>query len=210
MFSRLFRKNPHTRKRAVALIVEFLKRHKERVFAEAFARHVLANVEAGGADAAVEGFGPHAQAQIGHYPDYAVHLGRYAVILCSYFLPEPIDDHEIYVDTGMAVYQALDLHPETAGEMVMRTIESTPENEAPNLLTDEEIAALTEAERRIVRLQNIARVDALSVMQAFGKGLRKFDLSDYDLDPLAGLLELSVIPDPDHERLAAEIKRRQG
>ena len=67
MFGRLFRRNPHTRERAVALIVSFLKQHKDRIFIETFARHTGANVKARGVDAALDGYGPYAQAQVGHY-----------------------------------------------------------------------------------------------------------------------------------------------
>ena len=206
MFGRLLNRNPYPRKRAVALTVDFLKQHKDRIFIETFARHTGANVKARGVDAALDGYGPYAQAQVGHYPEYAVHLARYAVIACSPILAEPLDDRDIYVDTGMALYQALGLHPETAGETVMQTVERTPENEGSDRLTDEQIAALPKHVRRLVRLQNIARRDAIRVMLAFADGARKIDLSDYEVDPVADLLDLNFIPDPDHERLAARLK----
>ena len=209
MFSRLLNRDPHTRKRALALTVDFLKQHKDRIFIETFARHTGANKKARGVDAALDGYGPHAQAQIGHYPEYAVHLARYAVIACSPILAEPIDDRKIYLDTAMALYRTLDLSPESAADTVMEIIEATPENEWPDRLTEEQVAALPEAVRRIVRLQNIARRDSLRVMEAFADGLRKIDLSDYDIDPVADLLDLSFIPDPDHERLAARLKSVQ-
>ena len=46
-------------------------------------------------------------------------------------------------------------------------------------------------------------------MLAFADGARKIDLSDYEVDPVADLLDLNFIPDPDHERLAARLKRVQ-
>ena len=140
MFSRLLNRNPHTRKRAVAVTVDFLKQHKDRIFIETFARHTVANIKVRGVDAALDGYGPHAQAQVGHYPEYAVHLARYAVIACSPFLTEPLDDRDIYVDTGMAVYQALACIPrlparrscrQSSGHPRMKAATASPTSRLP-------------------------------------------------------------------------------
>ena len=58
MFGRLFKKNPHTEQRAQALIAGFLKRHRELISVKAFARHMVANIDDGGVNAALKGFGP--------------------------------------------------------------------------------------------------------------------------------------------------------
>lgn len=210
MLGRLFKRNPYTRKRAEDLIVDFLNKHKSQVSGRAFASHLIANVETRGEDAALHGFGPRAQAQLGHYPVYAVHLARYALVYCSTLMPDPLETDQGFVHIGLAVCRGLGVDPETAGEMVLQAMGQMPRKEDGSEFDEDEIAALTEDERRPILIEEIAQNDAKIVLEAFGNGDKTVDLSDYDFDPLAELLELSMIPDPDHERLAAEIKRKQS
>ncbi len=210
MLGRLFRKSPYTPKRYVALTSDFLTKHKQKVSGRAFANHILTNVEAGGEDAALRGFGPNAQAQLGYYPVYAVHLARYALAFCSALMSDPIDADRGFAYAGLAVHRGLDTDPETAGQVILHTLEDMPRKEDGTEFTGDEVDALPEKARRLVLIEEIARSDAQIVLEAFGDGAGTVDLSDCDVEPLAALLELSVIPDPDHERLAAEIKRRQG
>ncbi len=206
MLGRLFKRNPYTHKRAEALTVDFLKKHKERVSGEVFARRLIANIEAGGEDGALVGFGPHAQAQIGYYPNYAVHLARYALVYCTSLMAEPPDPDNGLVHTGMAVWQGLGTDPETAGEMVMQTLENMPRKEDGSEFRGDEVAVLLEDERRLVLIEEFARKDAQIVLEAFGRGDKTVDLLDHDVEPLAELLDLTFVPDPDHERLAARLK----
>ena len=206
MFGRLLKRNPHIRKRAVALTVDFLKQHRERVSITAFARHAIGNIEAGGVNAALKGFGPHAQAEVGDYPFYAVHLTIFAGGKCARLLPEQMDEEQGMVFTAMALCEAFGLEPQAAGRMIVDAILQTPGNDDDSDLTDEQIAGLSEEERRLFLLHGIAERDSDLVLEAFAEGARKMNLSDYDVDPVADLFELSVIPDPDHERLAARLK----
>jgi len=206
MFGRFFRKTPHTEQRAQALIAGFLKRHRELISVKAFARHIVANIDAGGVNAALKGFGPHAEAEVGDYPFYAVHLTIFAGGKCARLLPEPLDKDQGMVFTAMALCEAFGLEPQTAGKPVVDAILQTPRNEDDSDLTEEQVAALPEKERRLILLHEIAERDSDPVLEAFAGGARKMELSDYDADAAADLFELSVIPDPDHERLAANLK----
>ena len=210
MLGRLFMRHPYSRKRAESLTVDFLKQHRNYLSGRAFGHLVIANIETRGEDEALHGFGPHAQARLGHYPVYAVHLARYALVYCSNLMPDPFEKDQGFVHTGMTVCQGLGVDPETAGEMVMQTMGRMPRKEDGGEFDEDEVAALTEDERRLILIEEIAQSDATIVLEAFGKGDKAVDLSDHDFDPLTELLELSVIPDPDHERLAAEIKRKQS
>jgi len=210
MLGRLFKRNPYTRRRAEALTVYFLKKHASGVSGIAFAHHVVANVKARGEEGALHGFGPQAQAQLGRYPVYAVHLARYALALCSALMPDPIEGDDAFIATAMAVHQGVGIDVETAGQLVLQTLEDRPRKKDGSEFSGDEVAALPEALRRLVLIEEFARKDAQIVLEAFGNGDKTVDLSDHDAEPLAGLLDLSFIPDPDHERLAAEIKRRQS
>ena len=210
MLGRLFKRNPYTRKRAEALTVDFLNKHKAQVSGRAFAGHVLANVETRCEDEALHGFGPHAQAQLGHYPVYAVHLARHSLGSCTALMPDSIDGEGAFLMTAMAIHRGLGTDAETAGQLLMQTLEERPRKEEGGEFDEAEIAALPEGVRRLVLIEEIARSDATIILEAFANGDKSVDLSDHDIDPLAELLDLSVIPDPDHERLAAEIKRKQS
>ena len=206
MFGRLFKKNPHTEQRAQALIVGFLKRHRELISIKAFARHMVANIDDGGVNAALKGFGPHAQAEVGDYPFYAVHLTILAGGKCARLLPGQMDEEQGMVFTAMTLCEAFGLEPQAAGKLIVDSILQMPRNEDDSDLTEEQVAALSERERRLILLHEIAERDSDLVLEAFAVGARKMELSDYDADAAADLFDLSVIPDPDHERLAARLK----
>ena len=110
------------------------------------------------------------------------------------------------VFTAMALCEAFGFEPQVAGKLIVNAILQTPWNEDGSDLAEEQVAALPEEERRIVLLRKIAARDSALVLKAFAEGARKMDLSGYDVDPVADLLELSVIPDPDHEKLAAHLE----
>ncbi len=123
---------------------------------------------------------------------------------------DPIEGDDAFIATAMAVHQGVGIDVETAGQLVLQTLEDRPRKKDGSEFSGDEVAALPEALRRLVLIEEFARKDAQIVLEAFGNGDKTVDLSDHDAEPLAGLLDLSFIPDPDHERLAAEIKRRQS
>lgn len=192
MFSRFFGRNPHTGQRAQTLIADFLKQHKQKVSAFALAQHTVANVEAGGVDAALEDLDPNAQVQLGRYPFYAVQFVIFASGLCAPLLPEPMDSERSFAFAGIPLSEGLGIEPRAAAEMIVRILIETPLNEDGSELDEAQIAALPENERRMLALQEIAQEDGNIVLDAFYEGEKSVDLSDYDVAPLAELLELSV------------------
>ncbi|MDE0718532.1 MAG: hypothetical protein OXH64_11405, partial [Rhodospirillaceae bacterium] len=104
----------------------------------------------------------------------------------------------------------LGLAPREAAELMVRILLRTPHNADGSELDDTQIGALSKDELRWILIAEIAQRDAETAAAAFKEGESSVDLSQSDIEPLAGLLDLSFIPDPDHERLAAEIERRQS
>ena len=146
----------------------------------------------GGVDAALESLDPNAQAQLGRYPFYAVQFVIFASGLCAPLLPEPMDSERSFAFAGIPLGEGLGIEPRAAAEMMVRILIETPHNADGSEFDEAQIAALPENERRMLALQEIAQEDGNIVLDAFYEGEKSVDLSDYDVAPLAELLELSV------------------
>ena len=214
MTGRVFTGTPPAAQRAQALIAGFLNRHRQLVAACAVVPRVAPG--GGGApDAAPDATAPQAPARlrddaVGDYAVYAVHFASRASALCAAVLPGPMDDEAAFAFACEPLGAGLGLAPREAAELMVRILLQTPHNADGSEFDDTQIGALSKDELRWILIAEIAQRDAETAAAAFKEGEETVDPSQSDIEPLAGLLELSVIPDPDHERLAAEIKRRQS
>ena len=147
---------------------------------------------------------------VGDYAVYAVHFANRASALCADALPGPMDDEASFAFACEPLGAGLGLAPRDAAELMVRILLRTPHNADGSELDDTQIGALSKDELRWILIAEIAQRDAETAAAAFEGGESSVTLSQSDIEPLADLLDLSVIPDPDHERLAAEIERRQS
>ena len=203
---------PPAAQHAQALIAGFLKRHRQLVAACAVAPRA-APAAGGGPDAAPDASAPPVRPNdyvVGDYAMYAVHFANRASALCAAVLPGPMDDEASFAFACEPLGAGLGLAPREAAELMVRILLQTPHNADGSELDDTQIGALSKDELRWILIAEIAQRDAETAAAAFEGGESSVDPSQSDIEPLAGLLDLSFIPDPDHERLAAEIERRQG
>ncbi|MXY41827.1 MAG: hypothetical protein F4160_13045 [Rhodospirillaceae bacterium] len=198
---------PPAAQRAQALIAGFLNRHRQLVAAGG-----------GDPDADPDASAPPVRARnylvgdyvVGDYAVYAVHFANRASALCADALPGPMDDEASFAFACEPLGAGLGLAPRDAAELMVRILLRTPHNADGSELDDTQIGALSKDELRWILIAEIAQRDAETAAAAFEGGESSVTLSQSDIEPLADLLDLSVIPDPDHERLAAEIERRQS
>ena len=193
---------PPAAQRAQALIAGFLNRHRQLVAAGG-----------GDPDADPDASAPPVRARdyvVGDYAVYAVHFANRASALCAAALPGPMDDEATFAFACEPLGAGLGLAPREAAELMVRILLRTPHNADGSELDDTQIGALSKDELRWILIAEIAQRDAETAAAAFEGGESSVTLSQNDIEPLAGLLDLSFIPDPDHERLAAEIERRQS
>ena len=206
---------PPAAQRAQALIAGFLKRHRQLAAARAAAWRAAPVGGDGTRHAAPDALAPQAPArprdyELGDYAVYAAHFANRASALCAAVLPGPMDDEASFVFACEPLGAGLGLAPREAAELMVRILLRTPHNADGSELDDTQIAALSKDELRWILIAEIAQRDAETAAAAIEGGQETVGLSQSDVEPLAGLLDLSFIPDPDHERLAAEIKRRQS
>ena len=203
---------PPAAQRAQALIAGFLNRHRQLVAAGD-----------GDPDADPDASAPPVRARdyvvgdyvvgdyvVGDYAVYAVHFANRASALCADALPGPMDDEASFAFACEPLGAGLGLAPREAAELMVRILLRTPHNADGSELDDTQIGALSKDELRWILIAEIAQRDAETAAATFESGESSVGLSQSDVEPLAGLLDLSFIPDPDQERLAAEIKRRQS
>ncbi|MDE0149022.1 MAG: hypothetical protein OXM58_11680 [Rhodospirillaceae bacterium] len=199
--------------RAQALIAGFLKRHRQLVAACAPEGRAAPAAGGGAPDADPDASAPPARPRgyvAGDYAVYAVHFANRASALCAAALPGPMDDEATFAFACEPLGAGLGLAPREAAELMVRILLQTPHNADGSELDDTQISALSKDELRWILIAEIAQRDAETAAAAFEGGESSVTLSQSDIEPLAGLLDLSFIPDPDHERLAAEIERRQS
>ena len=204
---------PPAAQRAQALIAGFLKRHRQLVAACAPAHRAAPAAGGGAPDAAPDASAPPVRPRgyvVGDYAVYAVHFANRASALCAAALPGPMDDEASFAFACEPLGAGLGLAPREAAELMVRILLRTPHNADGSELDDTQIGALSKDELRWILIAEIAQRDAETAAAAFEGGESSVTLSQSDIEPLAGLLDLSFIPDPDHERLAAEIERRQS
>ena len=204
---------PPAAQRAQALIAGFLNRHRQLVAARAAAGRAAPATGGGAPDAAPDASAPPVRPRdyvVGDYAVYAVHFANRASALCAAALPGPMDDEATFAFACEPLGAGLGLAPREAAELMVRILLRTPHNADGSELDDTQIGALSKDELRWILIAEIAQRDAETAAAAFEGGESSVTLSQNDIEPLAGLLDLSFIPDPDHERLAAEIERRQS
>ena len=185
---------PPAAQRAQALIAGFLNRHRQLVAACAVAPR-SAPAAGGGPDAAPDASAP--PVRLGDYAVYAVHFANRASALCAAALPGPMDDEASFAFACEPLGAGLGLAPREAAELMVRILLQTPHNTDGSELDDTQIGALSKDELRWILIAEIAQRDAETAAAAFREGDSSIGLSQSDIEPLAGLLGLTVPPKPD-------------
>lgn len=198
---------PPAAQRAQALIAGFLKRHRRLAAARTAAWRAAPAGGGGTRDAAPDASAPQAPArpldyefgeyELGDYAVYAVHFANRASALCAAALPGPMDDEASFAFACEPLGAGLGLAPREAAGLMVRILLQTPHNADGSELDDTQIAALSKDELRWILIAEIAQRDAETAAAAFEGGESSADLSQNDVEPLAGLLSLTVPPKPD-------------